>query len=840
MADATPTGVILPFPGRNSLLDPSDLLAGSSAAIAQDCIFGPGWVKTRPGFGATYSGISGSPSINGIVRTARLDGSARVLLFTAAGALVPEATEGTLGTNIESALGHNQRMVGSGLAGRSILAFSDWQKGLQPVMIYAEPSQIGLSVMPPSRLGVPPPPNAVSVADDTAAGVVTVGVHQLVTVARSSTDGSSSSPSGQTTWTAAGGKQARVTWAAIQTAPPDLLFDLYMTAAGGGYFYFTGVTVPVLTFGAAINVSDAYLLSQKRLDYPDNLYNRFEPPAAAGVFGPYHGRICLTGLVHNFAPGYVNGLDGVIYPNKPIRNLNFAYGFDNTITQDWTYTAATGASLQRDVTPNGASYWTYAKIVGDGASATRGQFGLYITNLAAAMAPGVGQIGLRVRARKTAGLSQGDLTVQILAGGSVSFTAVLPNASLSTDWQTFELPVMYLGTTPLIMDATQGNVLYTLVFWGSNTPTNLGEIHVDYIEPYGVTRGRDPYTAFWNYGQGSASGREFSSDSCAQVVGYGDGEDLIGGFELGGRWYYYKTRSTWVTDDNGNEPGFWTVPQKIANVGSPSLAGVSRGEEWVVILSRSGLYQFQGGGLSNENRISDEIQPDWDSLNWNYGHKMWVEVDTERKRIVCGVIVGGGSDVNQLWVLDYKEGFGNASVYSPYSQAGYGRKWSFWSWRGTCGALIERATTGLRQLWLGNNTANGKVYALSQDVAPSYVDDGSGVIPFVYETGNFIAGGQPGFMGLFTKVVFNCDGADAAGPAYLDLSYTRTDNVNVALPSLPIYNPALGDPFTKFRFLGDRIRIRFGSSVVNRWAMVHGLTVENRKTRFRSSRLTNP
>jgi hypothetical protein len=818
MPNATPTGAVATFPGRNSLIPASDLKAGLGATIAQNCLFGPGGVETRPGFSAVYFAITGSPSITGIVRTARLNGTARVLLFGSNGALIPEASEGVLGTNIESALGLNLRMVGTGLAGRSILAFSDFQKGLQPVFYYDEPPT-GAPAQTPNRAGVPAPPAPFSCVDG-AAGAITAGSHQVCAVARSIQDGSVSSPSASRTLNAAGAKKATVTWDTGILAPPDFVFDIYMTTAGGAFFFFTGTTVTGLTAPATIDASDSFLNASSQLDYPDDLFNRFEPPAAAGVFGPYHGRVCLTGLVHDFSPGYQLSAQG------PLRNLNFVYGSGPSYFPDWTFSA--GGSIQRDTSPNGASYWTYAKIVGDGVSATRGSF--FGPNFQSIITPQAGQIGLRVRARKTSSLVQGDLFVELAFGGA-PFTATVPNASLTTNWQTFEVPVFFAGA-PLVVTQNSATFPLSIIFQGSNTPTNLGELHVDYIHPYSVTKQRQPYTARWSFGGGAASGREFDSAFCDQTVGYGDGEDLIGGFELGGRWYYWKKLSLWVTADNGNEPAFWPSPEKIANVGSASLAGVSRGEEWVVILSRPGLYFFQGGGLSEENRLSEEITPDWDTLNWDLAEKMWVQVDTEEKLIWCGVIVGAATEVNQLWVLDYREGFGD-----PSKQNGFGRKWSFWTFQGTCAALIERASTGTRALWIGNNLTNGKVYNYQPG---AYVDDGATMIQFIYETGNFVAGDQPGFMGNFTKISLNCDGFDPAGQAYLDLSYTRIDGVNVGLPSLPIYDPSLGDPFTRLRFIGERMRVRFGTSIVNRRAHVHGLTVEYRKTRFRSSRLVNP
>ncbi len=69
-------------------------------------------------------------------------------------------------------------------------------------------------------------------------------------------------------------------------------------------------------------------------------------------------------------------------------------------------------------------------------------------------------------------------------------------------------------------------------------------------------------------------------------------------------------------------------------VGTPSVDGVDVGEDWAVIADRSGLYIFDGG---EPVKISQEIQPLWDTINWAAGHTLWVRVDTRAKRILVGV-----------------------------------------------------------------------------------------------------------------------------------------------------------------------------------------------------------
>ena len=61
-------------------------------------------------------------------------------------------------------------------------------------------------------------------------------------------------------------------------------------------------------------------------------------------------------------------------------------------------------------------------------------------------------------------------------------------------------------------------------------------------------------------------------------------------------------------------------------------------------------------------KISQEIQPTWDAINWQYGQNLWVQVDTQHKRILVGVPMGSATQPNQILMLDYTEGFGDPLV----------------------------------------------------------------------------------------------------------------------------------------------------------------------------------
>jgi len=65
----------------------------------------------------------------------------------------------------------------------------------------------------------------------------------------------------------------------------------------------------------------------------------------------------------------------------------------------------------------------------------------------------------------------------------------------------------------------------------------------------------------------------------------------------------------------------------------------------VVIARRTGLYIFNGG---EPIKISQGIQPTWNQINGQYGHTLWVTVDTKERRIFVGVPLGTSTSPNKI------------------------------------------------------------------------------------------------------------------------------------------------------------------------------------------------
>jgi len=117
-----------------------------------------------------------------------------------------------------------------------------------------------------------------------------------------------------------------------------------------------------------------------------------------------------------------------------------------------------------------------------------------------------------------------------------------------------------------------------------------------------------------------------------------------------------------------------------------------------VIAHRTGLYLFSGG---EPVKISQEIQPTWNQINWQYAQTLWVTVDTRERRIYVGAPFGSATTPNRVLMLDYHDLDSasdiesrppvNITLTGRKTATDNSRKWSPWSVAANCCALIERA-----------------------------------------------------------------------------------------------------------------------------------------------------
>jgi len=289
-----------------------------------------------------------------------------------------------------------------------------------------------------------------------------------------------------------------------------------------------------------------------------------------------------------------------------------------------------------------------------------------------------------------------------------------------------------------------------------------------------------------------------------QSIAENNGQGIRAAFTLRNNLYFVKERSLYVTADDGvNEPALWQVEEVSNQVGTPSAHGVGFGEEWVVIAGRSGLYYFDG---SAPIKLSQEIQPTWDSINWEFGQRLWVQVDTQHKRILVGVPMGSATEPNQILVLDYTEGLQDPLGALP-GVPERGRKWAPWNIAANSCGLIERPN-GVAQIFLGSNNSSGKVYA---PVQGQFSDDGVAINSF-YSTAFLAATGLSGrnLLGYLTGYV------QGAGSLALTALWPGAVT-QVALGAWTLASPGTRDMEQFTNVLSERVSYQLGTNAVGSW-----------------------
>jgi len=467
-------------------------------------------------------------------------------------------------------------------------------------------------------------------------------------------------------------------------------------------------------------------------------------------------------------------------------------------------------------------------ILGDGATATRGlmtQTAVANYNGAPRLAANTGY-SARVGVRMTGVLTQGTLHVHIFSASlGISTTGIAVPAALivSTGWKEFIAPI-----TPALGFGTIPSDLLLRVY-ADGTPTNGAGFLVENIEIF-------PTAAPYNSSLVRASFAE-DPESYDGVTGFvnvseNDGQTVRAAFLLRERMYLVKDRSFHVTQDDGvNEPASWSITEVSRSVGTPSVTGVDVGEDWAVIAGRAGMYIFDGG---EPIKISQEIQPLWDTINWAAGQSLWVRVDTRNKRILCGVPVGAATSPNLVLMLDYRSLSSAGEIASLGSvlfstlsgklyAVGRSRKWCPWSITANSCALVERAD-GTSQLFLGNGAGNGspgplaingKIYQLSDT---QLSDDGAAINSY-YTTYFFLSHDLEQTLQVRShRKLFSYLTMYAEGAGNLNLSaFVGNEAYAAALAPLPLSTPAPKDLELPINLLGERVAFQLSTNAPGAW-----------------------
>ena len=843
----------------------------------RDVAFLQGAVKTRPGLLSIYSPINGNPTVNYLKTYTQPSLVKTLLAIDSAGTLWGENSPGVL-TQIAAGLTANAAASSTSLFSREYIAQHDGNFGLDIPRQYDgtyldRVSQIGPGAGPAAVADIIANISAISRASNivtvtTAAPtgllptdkVIIAGVTDTTyngtfpiasiidslhftyaqTAANSSSSGGTAAPVGSIaagvhqcavilvtrqgyltrpsppiSWTAGGGMRANVTGIpSVSTLPNIVARILAFTGAGGDLFYYTtgldgAPQMQVFDNTASsfvVDFSDTALLAGTEAD---SLFQLVELGECAGVIG-YSERLFWWGERNK-----QNNWD----------NLTFDGGFGgtgNTVPLGWTPDATFFAGGGYDTTGNAVWGGDYA-ILGDGATATRG----LMTQSAVGDYNGVPRLAAntgysaRARVRMTGALAQGNLHVHIYSASlGINTTGISVTATqiISSAWKEFIAPI-----TPSTGFATIPSDLVLRVY-ADGTPTLNAGFLVDNIEIFPTAQ---PYNTSLVRASFAEDPESYDGVSGFMNVSENDGQTVRSAFLLRERLYLVKDRSLHVTQDDGvNEPASWTISEVSNAVGTPSVNGVDLGEDWAVIAGRAGMYLFDGG---EPIKISQEIQPLWDTINWAAGQTLWVRVDTRNKRILCGVPTGAATSPNLILTLDYRslssageiESLGSilfSTLSGKLYAVGRSRKWCPWNITANSCTLAERSD-GTAQVFLGNGmvsgAGNGKIYQLSDT---QFSDDGAAINSY-YTTYFFLSNDlEQTYQIRSHRKLFAYLALYAEGAGNLNLSaFVDNEAYPTALTALPLSSPAPKDLELPINLLGERVAFQLGTNTPGAW-----------------------
>jgi len=753
-----------------TLLDPSDVPPGMSPNLA-DVDFFPGGVRTRPGLVSQFTALGGSPQINGLKTYITTNLVQRLMALDSLGIVHKEDPPGVLSLvgNVQA----NLFFASATHFGREYMAFSDGLMGQDLPRQYDDTNFDRVSQIGPAE--------GPALADSATAGSISPGVHQcsVVFVTR---QGYWTAPSPPVSWTAAGNFQVFVT--NIPTGPANVVQRLLtFTAEGGASFYHVPATMVIndnTTTSLTLDFSDTILLSGVSMDY---LFGQIELPDQLGVVD-YAERL--------FWWGERAKMDNW-------RNPTFDGGWDISGSGrplGWTRDPTFGAGGSRQ---SGTVVWGDAyQITADGATVTRGLISQNAVTDASGNALCVKNTDYSVRAyvARSANLSAGTLRINAYSPslGPIGTGLAVTPVQLSAGYLEFSADLF----------PAQASIPADLLLrvYADGTPAPSGEYFlVDNIEIYETNAAQN---ASLIRASSTEAPESYDGVSGIMSIAENNGQGMRASFTLRNNLYFVKERSMYVTADDGvNEPALWQVEEVSNQVGTPSAHGIGFGEEWVVIAGRSGLYYFDG---SEPIKISQEIQPTWDAINWQYAQTIWVQVDVQHKRILVGVPMGSATQPNQVLMLDYTEGLQDPLVSMLYPPA-RSRKWAPWTIAANSCGLIERPT-GLAQIFFGSNNSTSNINALT----PGQFSDNGIAINSYYSTAYLAATGLSG-RNLFGYLTGYVQGAGSLALSAL----SPGDVSSSALGTWALASPASRDMEQFTNILSERISYQFGTNAAGSW-----------------------
>jgi hypothetical protein len=622
---------------------------------------------------------------------------------------------------------------------------------------------------------------------------------------------------------------------------------VFFTGANGGNFFWIPQDVDVVVGGvlqhntktivndntsttAQFNFSDTVLLTGLAIDIPgNNLFNCIELGSCRGLT-TYASRMFAWGEQLKITNLRNTSFDGGF-------TGQFVAGANASTPLGWTYDPNFGSGgLLLLSSPTFG--WSYQISNTGGVQSAWGMItqGAYQDEFQVPIIQAATLYSIRVTAMSTAPIASGNLIVDLFVPSTLQQVGVfsLPLSSLGQTMQIFTGTLLTRVMQPVPKDLV-------IRVYAQNIPgTPTSTIQIDRIEPF-QTLVPSNTTAL----KGSYVNNQESFDLITGVTGPAQNmQPINAAAELFDLLYVVKERSWFSTSDNGvTEPNRWNYKEVSNKVGCIGQNAFDYGEGWMMTADREGVHYFEGG---EPIKVSQEIQPVWDSINWQYGYTIWLRNDPEQRRFTVGIPIptpnqwmpefpvnSNPTTPNVILSCNYRElNTGTAIAQTGPIKSTYmgrllspepARKWSFWNIAAPYSDFVSRNNSQWPQFYC-TGYGDNKVFAL---LASSLADDGGAINSYWISYG-FVKPEMADAKGLgLFRMTFPYLTVLATGTGTLN-TYVYPEspfNTPYALDQLALPAQSQGDLELGVNVKGNRFFVRVGTNAVGSAFRVSKLVV---------------
>jgi len=195
-----------------------------------------------------------------------------------------------------------------------------------------------------------------------------------------------------------------------------------------------------------------------------------------------------------------------------------------------------------------------------------------------------------------------------------------------------------------------------------------------------------------------------SIDGFLEIYPKDNGGPVRNAIEFRSQLILHKSYRSYITQDNGNNPGFWNVTALDKSVGSEcnglckvlDVDGTSN--DAFLVASRAGMLIFDGSYSIN---LTHKISNIWDRITQTSFNKVLVALDPIHELVYIAVPLDGITQCNVLLVGDYSEGITADAI-----------KWAVWQFPNLFSGLFVDIIFSTKIAVLKFGGFNGNIYRI--------------------------------------------------------------------------------------------------------------------------------